>query len=79
MARVIAELVDHAQRRLEEARGLHATIAAAAMPAFLPVCLVDLDLKALRNPGFDALNRVAGAGQMARQWRMWRKARAGSF
>jgi len=79
MARAIAELADHAQRRLDEARRLHATIAAAAMPAFLPVSLVDLDLKALRKPGIDPLNTVAGAGQMARQWRLWRKARAGTF
>ncbi len=79
MARVIADLADHAERRLDEARTLHATIPAAAIPAFLPVSLVDRDLKALRKPGFDPLEAVAGAGQMARQWRLWRKARAGTF
>jgi phytoene synthase len=79
MTRVLADLVGHAQDRLDEARALRATIPPAAMPAFLPVSLVDLDLKALRKPGFDALNAVAGAGQMARQWRLWRRARAATF
>ncbi len=79
MAQVIAELAGHAHGRLDEARALRDAIPTAAIPAFLPASLVDIDLKALRKPGFDPFQSVAGAGRMARQWRLWRKARARIF
>jgi len=79
MAAAIERLVMHARDRLAEARSLRNTIPGAAMPAFLPACLVDGYLKRLVKPGFNPLDAVAEVPQVARQWRLWRSARAGHF
>ena len=79
MSKVIAELADHARTRLGEARGHGGDIPAAALPAFLPAGLVDLYLKRLLRAGFNPLTGVADVAQVVRQWRLWRKARSGTF
>jgi phytoene synthase len=76
---VIAELAHHVRRRLDEARARQADVPAAALPAFLPVSLVDLYLKKIVHRGFNPLKRVAEVSQLARQWRLWRMARAETF
>jgi len=79
MAAAVAELLSHARDRLTQARSLQATIAPAAMPAFLPACLVEGYLDRLAKKNFNPLVEVAEVPQMARQWRLWRSARAGRF
>ena len=79
MATVVVELAGHARIRLGEARARGGDIPAAALPAFLPASLVDLYLKRLLREGFNPLTGVAEVAQVTRQWRLWRRARAGTF
>jgi len=79
MAAAVAELTAHALDRLIKARSLRNTVPEAALPAFLPASLVDGYLKRLARKGFNPLEHVAEVPQMARQWRLWRSARAGRF
>lgn len=79
MATAVAELAGHAGNRLGEARALSGTIPEAAMPAFLPATLIDGYLKRLLRKNFNPLEQVAEVSQVARQWQLWRSARAGRF
>lgn len=75
----VAELADHAQRRLSEARQRSSALPAGALAAFLPVSLADLYLARLLRPGSDPLNTTADILQIVRQWRMWWRAMRGRF
>lgn len=61
----------HARQRLAEARGLAGTVAAEALPAFLPVALTDLYLAAAW--------RSRPPLAVRRQFVMWRAARGNRF
>lgn len=77
--KVIEELITVARDRLAAARKLRNDVPAAAMPAFLPVTLVDDYLAMLTRMGVEVLSQVAEIPQWRRQLRLWRKARKGEF
>jgi phytoene synthase len=76
---VLHSLIGFAQKRLGEARELRHEIPAAALPAFLPVSLVDGYLAALSHSGLKMLDTVAHVAQWRRQLRLLRMARRGQF
>jgi phytoene synthase len=69
----INQLCTHARKRLNEARALHETIPASAMPAFLPVSLTELYLSRIERGG-----RLQ-VSQLRRQITLWRAARNNRF
>lgn len=71
MAAVLAELRAHALIRLGEARAALGNIPEAALPAFLPVGLVDGYLKALGKAGSSALVHTPVVPQWRRQLTMF--------
>ncbi|MDP4823609.1 MAG: phytoene/squalene synthase family protein [Aestuariivirgaceae bacterium] len=75
LAAVLSELRTHATNRLTEARKAASAVPADALPAFLPLSMVDGYLKALRSLGPQAVNEIAEVSQLKRQWRLWRCAR----
>lgn len=75
IAGVLAELRDHAAKRLEEARALAGSVGARAFPAYLPASLTDLYLKRLARIGAGALTEVAEVAQWRRQWTLYRRAK----
>ena len=75
----IAELREHARRRLAEARQAGSALPSRALAAFLPVSLADLYLARLSLPNSDPLNTTADILQLVRQWRMWWRASRGQF
>lgn len=75
----LAELRRHALRRLGEARERHAEVPAKALPAFLPVCLMDLYLDRLGRKGFNPLRSVSEVSQMRKQLRLLRFAYSERF
>jgi 15-cis-phytoene synthase len=79
LARVLQKMRDLASDRLVEARRCRADIPAAALPAFLPLALVDDDLAAMQRSGLSMLDHVSEVPQWRRQWRLWRKARRREF
>jgi phytoene synthase len=76
---VLAELRHLAERRLREARQKAWLVPRPALPAFLPVSLVDAYLAKLAKLGSKALHRIAEVPQMQRQWRLLRQARVEAF
>jgi phytoene synthase len=74
-----AAAVQHARRRLAEARALTSRIPAAAIVAFLPASLTDLYLDRLERLGERALTTVAEVSQFRRQLRLWWMARRNAF
>src|SRR5688500_14252542 len=76
---VLQGLIAFAQKRLSQARKLRHEIPAAALPAFLPVSLVDGYLAALSGSGLNMLDAVAHVPQWRRQLRLLRMARRGEF
>lgn len=75
----LADLRAHAANRLGEARKAAASMATDALPAFLPLSLVDGYLAALGKLGPQTVNEVAEVSQLRRQWKLWRGARKLSF
>jgi phytoene synthase len=69
----IRQLCTHARKRLNEARALHGTIPATAMPAFLPVSLTELYLSRIEGGG------TLEASQFRRQITLWWAARNNRF
>ena len=69
---LIRRLCTHAEKRLQEARDRLSTVPTQAIPAFLPLCLVDLHLKKILETGPDLLKRPPELSQMRRQWRLLR-------
>ena len=69
----IRQLCKHARKRLNEARALHGTIPATAMPAFLPISLTELYLSRIERGG-----RLE-VSQFRRQIALWWAARNNRF
>ena len=76
---VLQDVRDLARQRLGEARALAARVPHAALPAFLPVALVDGYLRKLDRLGSKALNTVADVAQFKRQFQLYRAARRENF
>jgi 15-cis-phytoene synthase len=74
-----AGAIQHARRRLAEARALTSRIPAAALVAFLPVSLTGLYLDRLERLGDTASATVAEVSQFRRQLRLWWMARRNAF
>ena len=71
--------IQHARRRLAEARALRDRIPAPALVAFLPVSLTELYLDRLERMGEKASTTVADVSQFRRQLRLWWMARQNAF
>jgi phytoene synthase len=71
---VLADMRRRAREHLTTARQLSEQIAAAALPAFLPVALAGLALRRMDDPGHDPFAMLE-IPQWRRQWRLWRAAR----
>lgn len=76
IAKVLAELRAHAQKRLNEARALAGGLGHEVFPAYLPASLTELYLKRLARLGAGALTEIADIAQWRRQWTLYRKARS---
>ena len=70
MRLVFRALRREAQSHLAQAREYLGTVPGAALPAFLPVSLLDLYLKRLAKPSHDPLTAVAQVQQTRRQIRL---------
>lgn len=66
----LREMRELALHHLAEARGHLSQIPGPALPAFLPVSLVEIYLKRLERAGPSALKKVVEVQQMQRQWRL---------
>lgn len=77
MAALFASLTSLARERLAAAR--ESPVPRAALPAFLPACLVDLYLARLERAGPDIFKTVPDVTQLRRQWRLWRFAMREQF
>ena len=72
----LAELRDHAAKRLTEAKAKVETVTPEAFPAFLPASLTGLYLARLAKLGPRSLTEVADVPQWRRQWALYRHARS---
>jgi 15-cis-phytoene synthase len=79
LARVLQKLASLAAERLRQARQHRGDIPSAALPAFLPLALVEDYLAAIERAGLTILEQVPEVPQWRRQWRLWRMARRGKF
>jgi 15-cis-phytoene synthase len=79
LLRVLQRMRALASERLLEARQHRRDIPAAALPAFLPLALVDDYLAVIERAGLTVLDRVPEVPQWRRQWRLWRMARRREF
>ena len=79
LAAALADLRVHATQRLTQARKAAAAMPADALPAYLPLSLVEGYQKALTKLGPQAVNTVAEVAQWKRQWRLWRCAAGKRF
>ena len=70
----LAELRAHARRRHDEARAGLGDVARDARPAFAPLALVPLYLKAMEAKDYDPFRTVVDAPQWRKQWSLWRGA-----
>lgn len=75
IARVLAELRGHAEKRLNEARALAGTLGAEVFPAYLPASLTELYLGRLAGLQAGALTEIADIAQWRRQWALYRKSK----
>lgn len=76
LERALAELRQHAAKRLVEARAKAADIPPEAFAAYLPASLTSLYLARLDRLGSRALNEIADVAQWRRQWVLYRNARS---
>jgi phytoene synthase len=72
MRAALAQLRAHARRRYDEARAGIGEAARPARPAFAPLALVPLYLKAMEQSGGDPFETVVEVAQWRKQWAMWR-------
>jgi phytoene synthase len=79
LARVLRKMRALASERLFQARRHHGDVPAAALPAFLPLALVEDYLAVMERSGLAVLEIVPEVPQWRRQWRLWRMARRGKF
>jgi phytoene synthase len=73
---VLAELREHAAKRLAEAKVKAGSIAPEAFPAYLPASLTGLYLARLAKLGSRNLHEIADIAQWRQQWALYRNARA---
>jgi phytoene synthase len=70
----LAELRAHAARRCGEARAGLREVEKPARPAFAPLALAPLYLKAMEAKDYDPFRTVVDAPQWRKQWALWRGA-----
>lgn len=71
----LAEMREHVRHHLGRVKGLRSACTPAAVPAFLPVALVEAFLGVMEKKGFDPLRSDVFLSQLRRQWLIWRAAR----
>lgn len=69
--RLLDDLAADARRALADARRLLAKLPRHTYTAFLPIALVEPQLRLLRRPGHDPLRDVAELVPLGRVWRLW--------
>ncbi|MCB1488157.1 MAG: phytoene/squalene synthase family protein [Bauldia sp.] len=74
---VVGELAERARERLSEARRSMAGLDKTVLPAFLPVAVVEAQLKAVAHPARDPLRNVVEISPFREQWAIWRASRRG--
>lgn len=79
LARVLRRMRALASERLFQARRHRRDVPAAALPAFLPLALVEDYLAVMERSGLAMLDVVPEVPQWRRQWRLWRMARRRAF
>jgi phytoene synthase len=79
LRRVLQALAALASERLAQARAERHAIPDAALPAFLPLAVVESYLARMERLGVRVLNEIVDVAQWRRQWRLWRMARQGQF
>jgi 15-cis-phytoene synthase len=79
ISRVLQALLALASERLDQARAERNAVPDAALPAFLPLAVVESYLARIRQLGVKVLDQIADVPQWRRQWRLWRWARQGRF
>jgi phytoene synthase len=79
MSETLSELRRLAVRRLGEARSLRHQISSAALPAFLPLTLIEAYAAKLAKADTNALKTATDISHVVRLVRLWRAARGGSF
>lgn len=79
LAGCLTELRQKARDHLASARASATGMPGEALPAFLPVALLDLYLDRMARPGLDPYGEIAEVSQLRRQWRLWRAARKRRF
>jgi phytoene synthase len=79
LAEVLTEMRSLALRRLGEARNLKDQIPPAAMPAFLPLALIEAYAAKLARAGTAALETATDLSHVGRLLRLWRAAKSRSF
>jgi phytoene synthase len=72
---VLADLRQHAVKRLDEAGAMTASISPEAFPAYLPASLTRLYLERLASLGPKALTEIADVAQWRRQWALYSHAK----
>ena len=73
----LAALRAVARRHLARTRERMPSLARAALPAFLPVALVEPYLDRMDRPGYDPFRTPVEIPQWRRQLRLWKQARRG--
>jgi phytoene synthase len=75
LSAALAEMRELARDHLQAFKALMPTMAAAAVPAFLPVALVPLYLHRMEARDYDPFRTGIAVAQWRRQWALWRAAR----
>jgi NADH dehydrogenase [ubiquinone] 1 alpha subcomplex assembly factor 6 len=70
LRRVVAEVAERAQRRLDEARSLSSAVPQPALPALLPAVLARADLARLRRARFNPFDPRLARPDPLRSWRL---------
>jgi phytoene synthase len=79
LLRLLADLRATARRHLGAARAALAGADRVALPAFLPVALVEPVLALMDRADYDPFRTAIDPPQWKRQWWLWRAARKGTF
>lgn len=79
LLRMLADLRATARRHLDAARAALADVDRVALPAFLPVALVEPVLRLMDRADYNPFTVAIDPPQWKRQWWLWRAARRGTF
>ena len=79
VARLLEAMRALARRHLVAARRHLAAVDRVALPAFLPLALVEPWLQRMERPGFDPFRTPAALAPWRSQWILWRAARRGTI